>query len=81
MCAGSEQRAVDRNALYPYVAHHNNYMIPYSDVLSVSSESYFDCSFMLQLASFLFLGHHDLSQKIMQDPIFFASILTNKTPG
>ena len=36
---------------------------------------------MLQLASFLFLGHNDFSQKIIQDPLFFAPFLTNKIPG
>ena len=34
-----------------------------SDVFYVSSESYFDCSSMLQLASFLFLGHDGLFTK------------------
>ena len=34
-----------------------------------------------QLASFLFLGHDDFSQKNMQDLLFFAPVLTNKIPG
>ena len=81
MCARSEQRdIVVRKPLYLYVTHHGNYMIPHSDVLSVSSESYLTVR-PLQLASFLSLGHADFSQKIMQDPLFFAPVLTNKIPA
>ena len=36
---------------------------------------------MLQLASFLLLGHDDFSQKIVQDRLFLAPVLTNKILG
>ena len=36
---------------------------------------------MMQLVSFLFLGHDGYSQKIMQDDLCFAPVLTNTIPG
>ena len=36
---------------------------------------------MLQLASFLLLGHDDVSQKIVQDPLCLAPVLINKMVG
>ena len=52
-----------------------------SDVLSVSSESCFHCSSMLQLAGFLFLRHDDFSQKNHAKSIIFCPSSDQQNPG
>ena len=51
-----------------------------SDVFYVSSESYFDCSSMLQLASFLFLGHDGLFTKNHARSIIFRPSSDQQNP-
>ena len=80
MCVRSEQRDTVRKPLYPYVAHHGNYMIPHLTYFPFLQSRTFTVRPCCNLPVFC-SWDMGFSQKIMQDPLQFAPVLTNKLRG